>query len=741
MGGVNLTDSCSFCEPGTYSAFDGSPTCTLCASGSYTNKTGATSCDFCPKGAFLTFEGGVSVANCTMCSSGFSTVTSGSVSEDACIVPFSCPFGSEKKILVPTSTADCIPLSCKEYPFLGREILGAGCTGCATGSSGIIGSSVGCIACPSDSICPGFLPIPLSLDTYSSLSSGIAAAAIALTPGMKRLCIAAADSSHELFQLTDPPIDLFSSEGLQSSTNGTKVSLGTAGGLSGIILLLAVFFIFYLYRRSHLERSRVIQSPTASQQSYTARVVIMIARAIKSSDGFAFEHAPVENSPQVNRPTVYGGFCNVTGYIVFLIIACIYIIRFNTDNSITSSALDTVTPIKNPFTANILWASPRGSADFTPPLETSTSLQVRVFAQLALGCATPLSWSSSSNDKWKLDTTASASGSVTDCGDGRSLIIFSCIACEFSAASTLEFTLPFSCQALFVEVISVDSTGSLQNVALPKTESTATSTTMLSSISWSVSLQASFYSKSEYNNKVNPFQTVVTAAARGFRLLQGSSTAVRTNRSGTKVLLPLPSAVIVKIALPLQLTYSSTIIIPRQALTDVFATLIGLLGIMGLFKFLFTNTESCGKLACCQWYFCKRFENWLHDAKDDDDSNVIIPPTAANDVSFYEQNPLRQQENASAVLRSRVATTTTTMPHNNINIPVISEDDDVSVYEENPLRQESVTTKSSDIHKNVATVPPLIENKKVGSIYNQMSRRVLWVGKHATGTNRSDLFR
>ena len=654
-GGVSSENSCAFCKPGTFTGFAGLPSCARCASGSYTNTTGALSCVLCPKGSYVEEEGSISIDNCTTCKVGFTTAASGSSSPDACSVHYACPDFTQTQIPVPMTVADCVPLACENYTFLGNAT-GKGCTGCAAGYSGSRtasnnGRNGSCIICPLDGLCAtGFLPIPLPKN--ASLLSGVTK----LAPGspfsfsspkkdMKQLCVSAAATLSTPVLRT--PSFFFSNlpEGdtLDNSPPGMKSSFSAfvIGAVGIAILIFIVIYMRLFFLNHHLHVAHDPNHPTHPVKEsgvISLWLWTMSKQVLKSGDAFAFEHEPKHKQPQINYPTMLGGCCHMLGNITFLVLALLVVFRFQFDNSVTTSANDSI-PLVDPITK---WATPFRTKNFVPPFNVSTSLQVRVFSQLELGCATPLSWEGN-DGSWSLG------GSIADCHDGRTLLAFTCTACEFSASSSLTFKLPFSCQALFVEVISVDATGVLQSVALPDEDSIALDAALLSSITWSVSLQSSYFSDAS-QNKLNP----VATTARGFRLLQGPSSAVRAVPDNN-ALKPLPSAVTVTIKLPIQLTYSTTIVVLRQVWYDLITTLIGLLGTMGLFRFLFIQTEIllkfkkwiCWNYRCWRWKYCCCKVKPLQ-------TDITTPPPPLPSPDIVEiGNPMFAQEIGNPIARGQ----------------------------------------------------------------------------------------
>jgi hypothetical protein len=69
-----------------------------------------------------------------------------------------------------------------------------------------------------------------------------------------------------------------------------------------------------------------------------------------------------------------------------------------------------------------------------------------------------------------------------------------------------------------------------------------------------------------------------------------TSTDVATSPVGTSII-PTLASVAVTIALPLEPTYSATLLQPRQTLVELCSSIVGLLGVIGHFRTLFLMAE------------------------------------------------------------------------------------------------------------------------------------------------------
>jgi hypothetical protein len=164
------------------------------------------------------------------------------------------------------------------------------------------------------------------------------------------------------------------------------------------------------------------------------------------------------------------------------------------------------------------------------------------------------------------------------CGDWRTLLIFSCPTCTFTATSTLRFSLPYTCQSLYLEALAVDALGVVNSVAFPTGKSAATPTALLSTLSWTMEVLGTIL-----------LDTVRGETMQGYQLSTAAAEATLSPLVAS--LSPSRAHVTVSLALPLQTYYSSTLLTPRQSLVELFSSIVGLLGIIGLFRFLFLMSE------------------------------------------------------------------------------------------------------------------------------------------------------
>ena len=82
---------------------------------------------------------------------------------------------------------------------------------------------------------------------------------------------------------------------------------------------------------------------------------------------------------------------------------------------------------------------------------------------------------------------------------------------------------------------------------------------------------------------------IKSEATQGYQLFV-IATDVATIPVGTSII-PALASIAVTIALPLQPTYSATLLQPRQTLVELCSSIVGLLGIIGLFRMLFLLAE------------------------------------------------------------------------------------------------------------------------------------------------------
>lgn len=567
---------CTPCESGKYSSRVASTdvkNCLPCEIGTYSDSPGQAVCiDRCLKGYYGTTDGGrFERDSCLKCPSG-STVSLGATSVAQCTEPVDCPAGKQyqpksppKKLMFEDD--GCTTLSCPS-PLLNFCVtinstkIVSSCLACGPGNYITSGAAVtttcaitsSCKPCSESGVCPGFLHVEL---WNPSISLALDNSNVSARLGFKNSrCLAAAAAPSVLIPLTP---------GAFSETSLPSIA---AVGI-GVGLILSIFLTVVCVVRTARPRARI-----RDREPCSVRCAAFLSTRIKSADGFALFHRPIENEPQRYVPSLLGGFCNLAGYLTFAIIATFYCLRFGYDNSVATVSLNTVRADYNPFTPDVPWASPVSSV--TPSLPAS-SVQVRILAHSELGCTKPVTMAGVglAAGSWKNESSI-------DCEDRRSLLSFTCSSCDFTPASSFHFTLPYTCQATYVEIISADATGALQFVALKQDLTTATNSAFLKSVSWTVSVTSAFYDN-----------LITSKQARGYQLRSeaSSSTLSTSIDAKTPTLKPLESSVSFSIHLPLASAFSYTKLAPRQTYADLASTLVGLLGLLGAFRFFFEAAE------------------------------------------------------------------------------------------------------------------------------------------------------
>lgn len=292
------------------------------------------------------------------------------------------------------------------------------------------------------------------------------------------------------------------------------------------------------------------------------------------ADSFATAHSVPPGDAVKFVPTPLGG--TLLSFLTLVTFAVLLVIKYAEANVLTQSSLAVLTTALSASAASLPWAAalaPVGSA-----LAGASGVQVRIFAQGGLGdCATPIGLTSTWPDAgaWSWTFTPSCGA-----GDPRSVLTLSCEDCDFTADSAVSFSLPWSCQALYLEALSVNALRGVNTIVFPPDSSTATEASgLLTSLSW----------------QLQPMLAVVTdftgsgADARGYQLLPGPTSVARTVPGA--VLLPLAAAVRVSIKLPLEATYSLTQLTPLTSPTSLLSSIIGLAGLLSVFRVLFSLTE------------------------------------------------------------------------------------------------------------------------------------------------------
>ena len=289
---------------------------------------------------------------------------------------------------------------------------------------------------------------------------------------------------------------------------------------------------------------------------------------LQQVDSFSMSHMVSPGKPLRNRPTALGGACTLLSVISFLTIAAVLLLQYSYANVNMQTALTTLLS-SNPFTPAVPWAPP------LTPLSPAilSGVQLRLFAQEGMGCSALAAGTSISGSPsgWTVSPPAS-------CSDGRSLLVLSCPTCSFTPTSFVKFYLPYTCQSIYLEAIAVDAQGSINSVVFPPSSSIATPSTLLSSLSWTVDVLGTLLK-----------DTIKDTVMQGYQL--SASDASTTPLAAGNSLIPSKALVTVTIKLPLQTFYSSIQLQPQQSLVSLLSSIVGLLGIIGLFRVLFMTSD------------------------------------------------------------------------------------------------------------------------------------------------------
>jgi len=299
--------------------------------------------------------------------------------------------------------------------------------------------------------------------------------------------------------------------------------------------------------------------------------------ALLQLDSFSLAHVLQPHEAVVNLPTPLGGACTLLSLTVFFTCALLLIARYATANATAISTLDMLSASRNPFAqGRVEWAAPLPVPGGAALGDTST-LQARVLAPAGLGC-TELAPGSLLSDG--SGGTWSTAGTTPDCGDGRSLLQLSCHRCTLASARQLTLILPFTCQALHVELLAVDAMGELSIVTLADAHASAQGAAMLTTVSLAADPMASIW-----------VDTISGGSKRGYRLIESASLALREVPSlGQGQALPKPVTLTLTLT-PLQPTYSIVTVTQQQTIADLLTSIVGLVGVVSGFGVLFQMTE------------------------------------------------------------------------------------------------------------------------------------------------------
>lgn len=559
--GAQSITACTPCQPGTSASTVGTASCKPCDPGSYSNSSGSSSCSFCPKGKYLPFDGKTSVGDCIPCDQG-TTLTVGASSASDCIVTqYRCAFGTMPvSRALPSGANDCIPISCPPHLTLTQS----GCVGCPFGTAGAHPGCVNCtlaaLATPATASggaggnpilaqtqCPGFLPVAIPADPSTlGLPAG--------TPNPPPSSLLS-DTTNAVSAfpatLTAPP-----------ATYSFFAGSSLLTGLSGAGLALATLL-------------------TAFLASFHGWFNTAVGGMLRAADMFSMDHAVrKEGEAALKRTTALGGGCTLLMILSFATSAALLTLRRATDNTLSTNSIIAITSMQSNVAA-LPWVP-------APPTNPSRGgLNINIFSLASLGgggsCATPLSFTpsgmgggGSGGGTWVTQSTPSTP-------DGRSVLTLSCQGCLLTSTTTLQLTLPASCQALYLEATSVDARGTLRSLPLDPAVSSPQGLNLVSSIAWNLDVMLGVLldqtDSAEGGGK----------SARGYLLL--SSAGSKTTAYPGSSILPTSSAILVSISLSLQPIFTQTVLTQKTSLADLGASIIGLAGLAALFRLLFQYTE------------------------------------------------------------------------------------------------------------------------------------------------------
>ena len=553
--------NCTLCGVGTFNPLTGSTSaaaCGRCEIGTFAPTPGAPACAFCPLGTTTLSAGAATNASCTPCAAGTYQPAQGS----QCLP---CPQNSYSTVLGSTSAASCLACpdngstdtpgaaslsSCKAFkcgfgkqpatptPRSDADCAPISCppplslapdgSGCAGCPRGQFGSPpAACAPCGPNYTCPGFFTLP------------VLASPAALASGASPACASASTLPPMTVTIPNQPASF------------TLASLPPLATLCAALALTAAILSLLAY---------VARAP--------AQARLRLDRLLKGVDSFSLAHRVPAGSPLLNHPTALGGACTLLSLVAFFALSTVLVLQNVYANVAVQTALNTLLT-SNPFSPAVKFAAPVAGSPLGSTLRGG--VQVRVYGQEGLGCGALAEGSPAPSGGWVV-------GAPTACGDGRTLLTLSCPACAFTAVSTLRFYLPYTCQAFFMEAVAVDSLGVVNSVAFPPAASAATPSALLASLAWTVQVLGTILQDKIKSEATQGYQLFVTA------------TDVATSPVGTSII-PALASVAVTIALPLQPTYSATLLQPRQTLVELCSSIVGLLGVIGLFRMLFLSTE------------------------------------------------------------------------------------------------------------------------------------------------------
>jgi hypothetical protein len=305
------------------------------------------------------------------------------------------------------------------------------------------------------------------------------------------------------------------------------------------------------------------------------RTAQRLAALLKKVDVFSLAHAVPPGSPVLNAPTPLGGACTLLSLLAFACLATLLIVQYYYANVVVQSTLGTLLE-EDPFVPDLPWGALPAGSPLSPAF--SSGLQLRLLAPAGLNCSVPAELRHPPSEPWALASPS------PPCGDGRTLLQLTCPACALSSASFLSFSLPYTCQAFFLELSAVDAQGVAHTVAFPPAASAATPTSLLATLAW----------------EVQPLSTLLRdvvggRSVRGYQLFVASASSTHSKAADNPrvaFIKPASAAVRLHITLAPQSTFTTTTLLQRQGPVELLTSIVGLLGILSVFRVLFVAAES-----------------------------------------------------------------------------------------------------------------------------------------------------
>ena len=395
-----------------------------------------------------------------------------------------------------------------------------------------------------------------------------------------------------------------------------------------------------------------LQAPSVAAQvrrrrRVDARAADTIGHALETVDAFSLAHQLSRGDVVTKLPTPMGGAFSVAGVCTLVMLAAVLALRRQQDNVLRQQSLavldaPTLAAIEGkPWALTAALAAPSGGTRSSGGSAAPQALRVRVLVAGAAGaaCGAPGSWSTNGvrsiggvGDGFALQSATSAAAAVP-CAQGSAApgaatpaaavfqLAWTCADCLFSPTSALSFTLPIFCQSIAIEVAAAASDGSISILssgsnggALTATGASAAAAAagaasapssatpgdgsvgggLLTSLEWNVLPLLDMLSDQQPGAAV-PLRLGYTLVDGGVTVIRaGAASALTvTNGSAPKVALAPPdvAGVHVRVGLSLQPYYSSTTLSQKQSLLQLFASIVGLSGLFGIFGLLFQVAE------------------------------------------------------------------------------------------------------------------------------------------------------